>query len=251
MRRRRTTSISSERMLIRCRIRRRSVSSLVSPGPRVPMPPPSRDSAVAEPTRRGSRYFSCASSTWSLPSRVRARRAKMSRMSCVRSTTFRSSAVSRLRSCAGVSSLSKMTVSTRASSHMSASEVTLPLPRNVAGSGLGRSCNTRRATSAPAAAARPASSSSECSGSKLRDEPLKSPTSAARSRGSCAPVRGDEVRITRRILARGPTPRRRRDAAADGPRRARRRSMARRRAPAPRRRESRRARRASRPLHRL
>ena len=29
------------------RIRRRSVSSFVSPGPRVPMPPPSRDSAVA------------------------------------------------------------------------------------------------------------------------------------------------------------------------------------------------------------
>ena len=41
------------------------------------------------PTSRGSRYFSCASSTCSLPSRVRARRAKMSRISCVRSTTLR------------------------------------------------------------------------------------------------------------------------------------------------------------------
>ena len=51
------------------------------------MPPPSRDSSRPAPTSRGSRYFSCASSTWSLPSRVRARRAKMSRISCVRSTT--------------------------------------------------------------------------------------------------------------------------------------------------------------------
>ncbi len=41
-------------------------------------------------SRRGaaSRYFICASSTWSLPSRLSARCAKMSRMSCVRSMTF-------------------------------------------------------------------------------------------------------------------------------------------------------------------
>ena len=65
------------------------------------MPPPSRDSAVADPARRGSRYFSCASSTCHLPSRVRARRAKMSRISCVRSMTFRSSRSSSWRSCAG------------------------------------------------------------------------------------------------------------------------------------------------------
>ena len=73
------------------------------------MPPPCRDSASLEPTSRGIRYLSCASSTCSLPSRVRARRAKMSRMSWVRSMTLRSSAASRLRSCAGESSLSKMT----------------------------------------------------------------------------------------------------------------------------------------------
>ena len=66
---------------------RRSASSFVSPGPRVPMPPPSRDSQSPEPTSRGIRYLSCASSTWSWPSRVRARRAKMSRISCVRSRT--------------------------------------------------------------------------------------------------------------------------------------------------------------------
>ena len=57
------------------------------------MPPPSRDSAVPEPTSRGSRYFSCASSTCHLPSRVRARRAKMSRISWVRSMTLRSSSL--------------------------------------------------------------------------------------------------------------------------------------------------------------
>ena len=34
---------------MRERMRRRSVSSLVSPGPRVPMPPPSRDSAAPDP----------------------------------------------------------------------------------------------------------------------------------------------------------------------------------------------------------
>ena len=42
---------------------------------------------AAEPTRRGMRYLSCASSTCSWPSRVRARLAKMSRMSWVRSST--------------------------------------------------------------------------------------------------------------------------------------------------------------------
>ena len=42
----RRRSPSADRWM-RWRMRRRSVSSLVSPGPRVPMPPPSRDSAVA------------------------------------------------------------------------------------------------------------------------------------------------------------------------------------------------------------
>ena len=162
-------------------MRRRSVSSFVSPGPRVPMPPPRRESAAFAPTRRGIRYFSCASSTCSFPSRVRARRAKMSRINWVRSSTFKSSAFSRLRSCAGDSSLSKITTSAPTSSHETASDSTLPLPRNVAGSGFGRSCNTRSTTCAPAAAARPASSSSECSGSNCLEGPLNNPTSAARS----------------------------------------------------------------------
>ena len=72
------------------------------------MPPPSRDNASLDPTSRGSRYLSCASSTCSLPSRVRARRAKMSRISCVRSMTLRSSRLCSSRSCAGDNSLSKI-----------------------------------------------------------------------------------------------------------------------------------------------
>ena len=66
-RRRLTISMSRPMEVMRCRIRRRSDSSFVSPGPRVPIPPPSRDSALLDPTRRGSRYFSCASSTCHLP----------------------------------------------------------------------------------------------------------------------------------------------------------------------------------------
>ena len=59
---------------MRSRTRRRSTSSWVSPGPRVPTPPPpSRDKWVQARVRRGSRYSSCASSTCSLPSRLRAR----------------------------------------------------------------------------------------------------------------------------------------------------------------------------------
>ena len=48
-------------------MRRRSVSSLVSPGPRVPMPPPRRDSAAEDPPSR-QRYLILSSSTCSLPS---------------------------------------------------------------------------------------------------------------------------------------------------------------------------------------
>ena len=116
------------------RMRRRSVSSFVSPGPLVPMPPPSRDSAAPAPTSRGSRYLSCASSTCSLPSRVRARRAKMSRISCVRSMTFRPTIFSISRSCAGVSSVSNTTTSTPVSAHDAAS--TSIFPRAQIGGGI-------------------------------------------------------------------------------------------------------------------
>ncbi len=60
---------------------------LLSPGPRVPTPPPRRSRCCHIPRMRGRLYSSCASSTWSFPSALRACWAKMSRISCVRSTT--------------------------------------------------------------------------------------------------------------------------------------------------------------------
>ena len=150
---------------MRTRIRRRSVSSFVSPGPRVPMPPPSRDNAVHEPTSRGSRYFSCASSTCHLPSRVRARRAKMSRISCVRSITFRSSAASSCRSCAGdelVVEDHHVDVGFVAGRGEAVELAAADEGRRI---GLRALLSTRRTTVAPAASARPASSSSDCSAS--------------------------------------------------------------------------------------
>ena len=208
VRRPRTMSSARPSVPIRRRIRRRSVSSFVSPGPRVPIPPPSRDKAMPAPTNRGSRYLSCASSTCNFPSRVLAREAKMSRMSCVRSSTRRSSVRSRLRSCPGLNSLLKITRSAPASSHASASIATLPRPSNSAGSGRRRSCNTCNTTVTPAAAARPRSSSRECSTSTGRSMPNARPTTAAHSRAGDS--RDGPPSITRGIVARGSTGLRRR-----------------------------------------
>ena len=102
------------RCVTRSFARRRPISSFVSPGPRPPMPPVRRESESSFWARRGIAYFSCASSTWSLPSRLSARWAKMSRMSCVRSMTLRSVCLAMPLACAGVSSRSK--TSTLASS---------------------------------------------------------------------------------------------------------------------------------------
>ena len=85
----RTASSSRSSRAIRSCTRRRSTSSCVSPGPRVPMPPVWRERCGHILVRRGSRYCNCASSICSRPSRLRARCAKMSRISCVRSRTFR------------------------------------------------------------------------------------------------------------------------------------------------------------------
>ncbi len=88
-------AMSRRSFAMRVRMRRRSSSILVSPGPREPMPSPAaarppacRDMDSPQPRRRGSRYSSCASSTWARPSRELACWAKMSRISAVRSITF-------------------------------------------------------------------------------------------------------------------------------------------------------------------
>ena len=93
---------------------RRSVSSFVSPGPRVPMPPPSCDISMPCPANRGSMYCNCASSTCNWPSRVRACRAKMSRMSCVRSIARRWMIFSILRCWEGLRSWSNRRTSASA-----------------------------------------------------------------------------------------------------------------------------------------
>ena len=92
---------------MRSRTRRRSISSFVSPGPRPPMPPASRESESSLWASRGSRYLSWASSTWSLPSALCARWAKMSRMSWVRSSTLRLVSSAMCRLCDGLRSWSK------------------------------------------------------------------------------------------------------------------------------------------------
>ena len=110
---RRTTSSSREIRAMRSCTRRRSVSSCDSPSPpRMPMPPVWRDKWPQNRVRRGSKCCNCASSICILPSRVRARCAKMSRISDVRSRILQLKIFSRLRLCAGESSSSKMTVST-------------------------------------------------------------------------------------------------------------------------------------------
>ena len=70
----------------------------------------------------------CASSTCSLPSALRARSAKMSRMRLVRSTTRHSSARSRFRCCAPESGWLKMTRSAPVPTRSAAISSTLPLP---------------------------------------------------------------------------------------------------------------------------
>ena len=114
---------------IRLWISRRSISSFFSPGPRVPMPPPRRDSEARIPTSLAARYFNCASSTWIFPSLVFARCAKMSRITMVLSITLHSSSCSRLFSCAGESSSSQITPVASKSYNNSFSSSSFPFPR--------------------------------------------------------------------------------------------------------------------------
>ncbi len=159
-------------------MRRRSVSSCVSPGPRSPMPPVCRSRWVQPRTRRVDRCSSCASSTCSLPSALCARCAKMSRISAVRSTTRQSRARSRLRCCAPESAWSKMTRSDCVAVRSAAISSTLPLPANSAGSGFLRRAVITPATSAPALCASAVSSERRSAGSP---SPRSSSTSTARS----------------------------------------------------------------------
>ncbi len=125
-----------ERM--RARSSRRSVSSWVSPGPRRPIPPFCRSRWVQPRTRRVLMCCSWASSTCSLPSWVRARWAKMSRIRPVRSSTRHSSSRSRLRSWLGLRAWLNMTISASLARTLAAISSSLPLPTNVRGCGAAR-----------------------------------------------------------------------------------------------------------------
>ena len=134
---------------MRWRMWRRSVSSWVSPGPRVPiglLPPPAvwRTRWVHMPASRGRIYWYCASSTCSLPSPVRARWAKISRMSAERSSTVHLVSSSRLRVCEGDRSLSnRMRLASFASASCRTSSA-LPSPIKVRGSGAGTALQRHR-----------------------------------------------------------------------------------------------------------
>jgi hypothetical protein len=163
---------------MRSRMRRLSTSSLVSPGPLVPMPPPRRLIASPRPARRGSWYLSWASSTCTCASRPEAFCAKMSRITCVRSRTFSFVRRSTSRACAGVSSLSK---TSRSASSWNASETascSLPSPTSVLWSGFSRRCTVVAATVAPALRTSSASSAMRAA---VPTSSGPRPTSTARS----------------------------------------------------------------------
>lgn len=110
---------------------------------------------------RGSMYWSWASSTWSFPSLVRARLAKMSRISPVLSMIRTPKARSKFRCWAGDNSSSKMQRSMSSCWAKRDSSWTLPFPMKNTGSGLGRDWTNFPTTSAPAVSASWASSSTE------------------------------------------------------------------------------------------
>jgi len=171
-----STAFSSTAM--RSRMRRLSTSSFVSPGPRVPIPPPRRLIASPRPASRGSWYLSCASSTCTCASRPEAFWAKMSRITWVRSRTFSFVRRSTSRACAGVSSRSN---TSRSASWWNASDTascSLPSPTTVRWSGLARRWTVVAATVAPALRTSSASSAMRAAVSASSGP---RPTSTARS----------------------------------------------------------------------
>ena len=83
----------------------------------------------------------------------------------MRSMTFRSKDFSRLRSCVGVRSLSKITKSAPAARATARTSLTLPRPNSVDGSGSDERCSAVPTTRAPALAVSSFSSRSESSAS--------------------------------------------------------------------------------------
>src|SRR5215510_2764006 len=112
---------------------------------------------------------------------VRARWAKMSRMSAVRSMTLSPSEPPRLRSCTGESGSSEIMRFAPSRSEDALSSSTLPLPKYSRGVGAWRSWVIRPTTSAPADSARRPNSSSDSSTSKRRCRGSRRAARSARS----------------------------------------------------------------------
>ena len=145
------------------------------------MPPFCRERCVHIRVNRGRMCCSCAISICILPSRVRARWAKMSRISAVRSSTLQSKIRSKLRVCAGLNSSSKITVSTTSCLASSANSPALPLPMKVATCGRSSFCVPSPMMVAPAVVASSASSSIDSFTSKVFPCLSSAPTRKTRS----------------------------------------------------------------------
>jgi hypothetical protein len=131
-----TFSRRSRVRLIESPIMRRSSSICFSPGPpRTPAPPVWRSRCDQRRTSRVLTYCRRASSTCSLPSWLRARWAKISRISRVRSLTGRPRWRSRLRCWPGLSDWSNSTSVAPCASARALISSALPLPTNSAASG--------------------------------------------------------------------------------------------------------------------
>ena len=134
------------------------------------------------PVRRGRRYLYWASSTWSRPSFVLARCAKMSRMSAERSITATPSSSESTLCWEGERALSRMTMSAPAASASAFTSAALPSPIKVLGSGASLFWSTVPTQTPPAVSSRADSSSIEDSvafSSRLRQAAFR-PTSTAR-----------------------------------------------------------------------
>ena len=204
-----TFSSRSRVRLMASPIIRRSSSICFSPGPpRTPAPPVWRSRWDQRRTSRVLTYCRRASSTCSLPSWLRARCAKISRMSRVRSLTGRSRWRSRLRCCAGLRDWSNRTSVAPVCSASALISSALPLPMNSAASGALRLQATRATGASPAVcASRPSSSSSRV---EMRQAQVHAHQDGG-SAGACRAIRRNSSRgsgggsvKTARAAAHGP-----------------------------------------------
>ena len=142
------------------------------------MPPFCRSRWVQPRTRRVARCESCASSTCSLPSKLRARCAKISKIKPLRSNTRRPVSFSRLRSWLGVKVWSTSTTSAVFASAQARISSALPDPTKYLGSGRARDASTEPTPSVPAEAAKAANSAVSLGSTGC---PIPTPTRTARS----------------------------------------------------------------------